>query len=215
MKKLRLWTTATISCAHLLRLRGLRTPSACPTPLGTWQAVSLLSAIRSFPTASDFETKKNALNFIWTSILYIDHFVHHSLCFLLWRPSITYLVGWLYASHFSVEFKSSFDKKLRADEIIEWEKLILIDMIAYCVNANVPEGFIPILVHVSFQFLHASLENLDRKHGVVISWIVDIFKWRSCEWPRPYLIDMVHFNVKDLNVHLMKRESLQYLNDII
>ena len=45
----------------------------------------------------------------------------------------------------------------------------MIDMIAYCVNANVPEGFIPILVHVSFQFLHASLENLDRKHGVVIS----------------------------------------------
>ena len=71
--------------------------------------------------------------------------------------------------HFSVEFKSSFDKKLRADEIIEWEKLILIDMFAYCVNVNVPEGFIPILVHVSFQFLHASLKNLDRKHGVVIS----------------------------------------------
>ena len=39
MKKLRLWTTATISCAHLLRLRGLRTPSACPTPLGTWDDV--------------------------------------------------------------------------------------------------------------------------------------------------------------------------------
>ena len=48
-------------------------------------------------------------------------------------------------------------------------KLISIEIIAHCVNANVPEGFIPILVHVSFQFLHASLENLDRKHGVVIS----------------------------------------------
>ena len=60
-------------------------------------------------------------------------------------------------------------------------KLILIEIIAHCVNANVPEGFIPILVHISFQFLHASVKNLDRKHGVVISLIVDIFKWRSCE----------------------------------
>ena len=42
------------------------------------------------------------------------------------------------------------------------------EMIAHCVNANVPEGFIPILIHVSLQFLHASLENLDRKHGIVI-----------------------------------------------
>ena len=42
-------------------------------------------------------------------------------------------------------------------------------MIAYCVNLNVPEGFIPILVHISFQFLHAAVKNLDRKHWVVIS----------------------------------------------
>ena len=54
-------------------------------------------------------------------------------------------------------------------------------MFAYCVNVNVPEGFIPILVHISIQFLHAYIKNLDRKQGVVISLIVHIFKWRSCE----------------------------------
>ena len=42
-----------------------------------------------------------------------------------------------------------------SNEIIEWEKLILIEMITHCVNVDplgvdVPEGFIPILVHVSF-----------------------------------------------------------------
>ena len=127
MKKLRLWTTATISCAHLLRLRGLRTPSACPTPLGTWNDVGCVPPqcnselshcvrfcnrkeraetpiknilhCRSYRldfavlTSKGFSRSSNQRNLFEQAYTKIDHFVHHSLSFLLWQPSIQ-LLGW-------------------------------------------------------------------------------------------------------------------------
>ena len=77
MKKLRLWTTATISCAHLLRLRGLRTPSACPTPLGTWDDVGCVppQCNSEFSHCVRFWNKKERAKFYLNK-----HTVHWSFC---------------------------------------------------------------------------------------------------------------------------------------